>query len=62
MELAAVEDRQGQRDVIEVAAGDVGIVGDVDVAGFMLAEAEVGEIFALMVVGGRHAQVSEARC
>jgi hypothetical protein len=29
---ALVEDRQRQRDVIEMAAGEIGIVGDVDVA------------------------------
>ena len=29
---SAVEDRQGERDVVEVTAGEIGIVGDVDVA------------------------------
>ena len=32
-QLALVKDRQGQRDVVEMAAGEIGIVGDVDVAG-----------------------------
>ena len=32
---ALVEDRQGQGDVVEVAAGRVGVVGDVDVARLM---------------------------
>ena len=32
-QLALVEDRQRQGDVVEMAAGEIGVVGDVDVAG-----------------------------
>ena len=31
-ERALVEDRQRERDVVEMAAGEIGVVGDVDVA------------------------------
>ena len=40
-QLALVEDRQGQGDVIEVAAGGVGVVGDEDVAGLHVLDAEM---------------------
>ena len=49
---ALVKDRQRQRDVIEVAAGEVGIVGDVDVARPHVLAAEMSD---LGLHGLRHA-------
>jgi hypothetical protein len=40
-QFALVKDRQGQRDVVKVAAGEIGIVGDVDVAGTDVVGAEM---------------------
>ena len=51
-ELALVEDRQGEGEMIEVAAGDVGIVGDVDVARI---DVLVAEMLDLGLHGLRHA-------
>ena len=47
-----VEDRQRQRDVIEVAAGEIGVVGDVDVAGL---DVLLAEMLDLRLHGLRHA-------
>ena len=43
-QLALVVDRQAQRDVVEVAAGDIGVVGDQDVAGLDPVGAEMREL------------------
>ena len=39
-----MKDRHGQRDMIQVRAGDVGIVGDEDVARRDLVEAEMRDL------------------
>ena len=51
-ELALVEDRQREGEMVEVAAGDVGIVGDVDVARIDVLDAEMLD---LGLHGLRHA-------
>ena len=43
-QLALVKDRQRQRDVVEMAAGEIGIVGDVDVAGPDVVGAEMPDL------------------
>jgi hypothetical protein len=50
--LALVEDRQGEGEMVEMAAGDVGIVGDVDVA---RPDVLVAEVLDLRLHGLRHA-------
>ena len=40
-ELALVEDRQRERDMVEMAAGEIGVVGDVDVGGADVGGAEM---------------------
>ena len=40
----ALEDRQRQRDVVEMAAGEIGVVGDVDVAGLDALAAEMADL------------------
>ena len=42
--LAVVEDRHGEGHVVEVAAGDVGVVGEQDVAGIEVLDAVVREL------------------
>ncbi len=43
-DLAVVEDRLSEGEVVEVAAGDVGVVGDEDVAGLHALEAKMGDL------------------
>src|SRR6516164_10844675 len=40
-ELALVEDRQGKSEMIEMTAGRVGIIGDIDIAGLHVFDAEM---------------------